>query len=202
MKIFCIGANKTGTTSLQKEFERLGYSVGSQPAACRLLREYAANNFEPIIDYCRTADVFQDFPFSYPNTFKYLDEAYPNSKFILSVRNSPEEWYGSVVGFHSKLLNTKSTPTAEHLKNHNYIWKGWMWEAHKVAYNITEENPYDKDILMKFYIDYNNSVLEYFKDNDNLLVINLAEENSYQRFLEFLNIDSPFKQFPHKNKSR
>lgn len=200
MKIFCIGRNKTGTTSLQREFERLGYRVGSQPMASKLLREYVDNNFQPIIEYCKSADVFQDFPFSYPKTFQHLDKAYPDSKFILSVRNSPEEWYESVIRFHKNLLG--KSMNASGMKKYPYIWEGWIWEAHKAIYNVSEDDTHNKDELIRTYNEYNNSVLDYFKGRDNLLILNLAEDGSYQNFLKFLNIESPFNNFLHENRSR
>lgn len=203
MKIFCIGANKTGTTSLYHEFERLGYRVGNQIVAEGLLKEYSENNFDKIIEYCQTADFFQDIPFSLPNTFKHLDKAYPNSKFILTVRNSPEEWYQSLVRFHSGIYGKDGNiPTAEDLKNATYRWKGWMWETNRILFNTPETNPYQKDLVIKSYIDYNNSVLEYFKDRNDLLVLNLAETGSYDKFTNFLGKKSTFNNFLHLNKSK
>jgi len=200
MKIFCIGRNKTGTTSLQKEFKRLGYRVGHQQKAEKLLKEYINEDFESIIQYCKTADVFQDFPFSYPKTFQHLDKAYPNSKFILTIRNSPEEWYDSVIRFHTKILG--GSPTFDIMKNHEYIWKGWIWEAQKAIYNVDETDTHNKKELIKSYKEYNEFVLKYFKDKDNLLVLNLGEVGSYQKFLKFLNIQSPFSNFLHENRTK
>lgn len=69
VKFFCIGRNKTGTTSLKSAFEDLGYPVGNQRKAEILTgKYYFEGNFQPIVDYCKTAQVFQDVPFSYPNT--------------------------------------------------------------------------------------------------------------------------------------
>jgi hypothetical protein len=45
-------------------------------------------------------------------------------------------------------------------------------------------------------------VLEYFKDRpDDLLVINLADKGEYQRFVDFIRIQSPFLDFPWENKT-
>ncbi len=76
-KIFCIGQNKTGTTSIRKACEDLGFDVGNQRVAENLLINYLENDFKSIIDYCKTANVFQDFPFSWPETYKHLDKAFP-----------------------------------------------------------------------------------------------------------------------------
>jgi hypothetical protein len=69
VKYFCIGRNKTGTTSLKKAFEDLGFIVGDQRAAELLAdRHYFDGDFEEIVKYCKTAQVFKNVPFSYSNT--------------------------------------------------------------------------------------------------------------------------------------
>jgi hypothetical protein len=82
-KIFCIGRNKTGTTSLKKAFEDLGFVVGNQRKAELSSNEYWQKDFDSIIDYCNTAEVFQDFPFSYPETYKILTKLFPAANLYL-----------------------------------------------------------------------------------------------------------------------
>ncbi|MFT6996418.1 MAG: hypothetical protein ACJAQ4_000159, partial [Cryomorphaceae bacterium] len=55
-KIFCIGMNKTGTTSLEKFMELHGYACGDQVSGELLLTDFASGNFQSIIDFCQTAD--------------------------------------------------------------------------------------------------------------------------------------------------
>ena len=203
MKVFCIGRNKTGTTSLELALKELGYKMGSQTQGEMLIRQWKDNNFSPIIELAKTADAFQDIPFSYDNTYKHLDLAFPNSKFILSVRNSPEEWYNSLVRFHSKLFGNGNIPTSKNLKNASYRWKGWIYETMSNLYHTPENDPYNKEILINHYINYNKEVINYFKDRpDDLLVINLKDENSYLDFCKFLNEEPKRNNFPHLNKSK
>ncbi|MBL8002779.1 MAG: hypothetical protein JNL05_12550 [Flavobacteriales bacterium] len=202
-KIFCIGRNKTGTTSLQKAFQDLGYVVGDQRAAELLYDEhYFQRDFHPIIDYCRTAQVFQDVPFSCPYLYVALDQAFPGSKFILSVRDSPEQWYDSAVRFHAKLWGTNGLPpTAEQLRNAMYVRKGWAANLFRI-WGTPEEEPYQKDIAIGHYERHNAAVREYFKFRTaDLLVLNLAEPGSYQKFIEFLGVVSPFDTFPWENRT-
>jgi hypothetical protein len=103
-KIFCIGMNKTGTTSLEKFMELHGYACGDQVSGELLLTDFASGNFQSIIDFCQTADFFQDLPFSAPNCYKVLRVNYPDAKYILTVRDSAETWYNSLVRFHEKVL--------------------------------------------------------------------------------------------------
>src|SRR5207249_2275253 len=75
-KIFCIGRNKTGTQSLKKAMSDLGYITGNQRKAEKLIDYYKIRDFKPIIDFCKTAQFFQDVPFSWPFTFIAMDVAF------------------------------------------------------------------------------------------------------------------------------
>src|SRR5690554_936986 len=176
-KIFGIGNNKTGTTSLKKAMLDLGYSVGNQRTAEKMMEQWAKRDFRKLIRYCHTAQFFQDVPFSKPYTYVVLDHEFPGSKFILTVRDSPEQWYNSSTKFHAKLWGVEGRiPTKEDLIEASYIYKGWAWEFN-VYMNITPENdPYQKDLLVKSYIDYNESVIKYFEHRpEDLLIINLSD---------------------------
>lgn len=65
-KIFCTGRNKTGTTSVKRAFQDLGYRVGKEEMAYKYLHAYAKRDFKPIKKFCKTAQVFEDIPFSLP----------------------------------------------------------------------------------------------------------------------------------------
>ena len=201
-KIFCIGMNKTGTTSIAKTFKNLGFVVGNQRQAELLLDTYTARDFKPIIGYCRTAQVFQDFPFSYPETYKHLEKAFPRSKLILTVRNDAEQWYESITRFHAKLFGCGRIPTAEQLKNATYVRRGWMWQCAQELCKTPEDDPYNKEMLIRRYNSYNQEVIEYFSGRpEDLVVINLAERGAYKRLMDFLDIQSPFDDFPWRNKT-
>ena len=202
-KIFGIGNNKTGTTSLEKAVRDLGFKVGNQRQAELFHDEWSMRNFTPIIEYCKTAEFFQDFPFSKSFTFIALDQAFPNSKFILTVRDNPEQWYNSVTGFHAKLWGKDGRiPTKEDLQNATYIFKGRPWLMNRLNYTTPESNPYQKDILIKSYIDYNNSVLEYFRHRqEDLLVLNVADKDAYRKLCLFLNKPVTSDEFPWENKT-
>ncbi len=65
-----------------------------------------------------------------------------------------------------------------------------------------EQDPYNKAIMIEHYERYNRDVIEYFKDRpEALLVINIADKGAYQKFVEFLGINSPYHDFPWKNKT-
>ena len=202
-KIFCIGLGKTGTTSIQKFYTEHGLETGDQNAGERLLHTYLKRDFSPIISLCHTAEAFQDVPFSLPFTFQTLDQTFPNAKFILTVRNSATEWYESLVRFHSKrLTDGKRVPAKEDLKNDNYSYPGFNWEATKFVYNIPDEDPYNQEILTSFYRRHNQNVEDYFRYRDNFIKINVANDADYARLCSFLELKSTADKFPWENKSK
>lgn len=202
-KYFCIGCNKTGTTSVSHAFRDLGFIVGRQYDAEMLSdRHYFKGEFQPIIDYCRTAQVFQDVPFSKPGTFREVDRAYPGSKFILTIRDSPEQWYRSLTSYHSKKFGQGSLPTAAQLKEAVYRRKGMPYDNLKRMYGTPDDDLYHKETLIAAYQRHNQDVIDYFADRpQDLLVINVAEPGAYARFLSFLGVSSPLQDFPWSNKT-
>jgi len=202
IKYFCVGRNKTGTTSLKKAFEDLGYPVGDQRVAEKLAgSHYFNDNFAPIIKYCESAQVFQDAPFSWAKTYKYIDKAYPNSKFILTIRDDAEQWHQSITSFHAQMFGNGSTPSAEDLRCVEYVRKGWVYDAVKL-HGTPDDDLYNKEIMMAHYNQHNADVMAYFKDRqEDLCVINLSKEDSYQVFCDFVGEKPLYDTFPWENKT-
>src|SRR5690242_9317282 len=163
LKVFCIGANKTGTTSLAMFFRSINYKIGNQEEGELLLREWSIRNFGPIIELAKTADFFQDIPFSCPYTYQALDMAFPAAKFILSVRDSADQWYRSLVHAHYNLLGQNRLPSSDDLKRFGYRYKGWIHESLTLIGGVPYDNPYDKHTLISSYNQHNELVKQYFK---------------------------------------
>lgn len=203
-KFFCIGRNKTGTTSLKQAFNDLGFVVGDQRKAERIYdKDYHYGNWSSLIAYCKSAQVFQDMPFTMFPVIPHIDKAYPGSKFILSIRDDTEQWYRSITRFHGKLFGKDGrVPTADDLRNATYIRKGFMYKAVIIDFGTSEQDPYNREILCARYEQHNSQVMEYFKDRpDDLLVINLSDEEAYRKFVNFIGVDSPYDSFPWENKT-
>ncbi len=202
-KIFCIGTNKTGTTSMATIFRELEIPVASQRKAELLFKDLSNKNLKDFYKYVKYGGVaFQDIPFSLPNTFKILDVKFPDSKFILTIRDSPEVWYNSLTTYHAKLFGNGNIPNKLDLKNAKYVYPGWMWESYQLYYKTPEDDIYNKPILIQQYTDYNNSVLDYFKEQpEKLLVVNLKESNAAEKISRFLNSKKVLEKIPWKNKT-
>ena len=196
-RIFCIGRNKTGTTSIKSALLDLGFVVGDQRQAEILYdRHYFAGEFGPIVDYCRSAEAFQDVPFSCPGTYRHLDRAFPGARFILSVRDSPEQWYRSLTRFHARLYGGGAIPSYADLQKARYVRPGFMTHIVRL-YGTSPEDPYAPAAMMASYARHNAEVLDHFAGRpDQLLVVNLAEPDAYSRFKDFLGVAAPGDSFP------
>lgn len=202
-KIFCIGLNKTGTTSMKKAMEELNFKVGNQREAELLFDDWIKRDFKRLINYCKTAEFFQDAPFSFPYTFIAMDLAFPGSKFILTIRDDAVQWYNSLIRFHGKLWgNGNVPPTSEDLKNANYIYPSFPFYSRMHLHNVSERDPYNKDILIDYYKMHNKNVIDYFRHRSkDLLVLNIAEIDAFKKLVDFLNITSNRTDFPWENKT-
>lgn len=203
-KVFCIGCNKTGTTSIGAALESLGYRVGDQQVAERLIGDWARRDFGRIVGYCRSADAFQDVPFSLDDTYQALDEAFPGSKFVLTVRGSADEWFDSLTRFHTRLLRKNRLPTAEDLRSFEYNEPGWMWEAHRAIFldGADESLLYNREYYKQQYDAHNRAVQKFFKwRRDDLLVLNLGTSDAMVSLCRFLGHELGERRMPHLNKS-
>ncbi len=202
-KVFCIGQNKTGTTTVEAVLKSLGYKMGNQAKAESLIYEWSKRDFKNIIKLCKTADAFQDIPFSNDFTFVALDCAFPGSKFILTIRNDKDEWFESLTRFHTKIVGKDRLPTADDLKEFNYRYKGFLWDAQTLKYGIDERTLYDYNIYTNYYENYNKRIHEYFKYKmENLLVLNLSDKDAMEKLYTFLGIKYNGQKLPHLNKSK
>ena len=100
-KIFCIGYQKTGTTTLGRSLKILGYRHSSFDRIV-YFEYYKKNlNIEKIIDYTTKFDSFDDMPWSKEDVIPILDQTFPNSKFIYLCRDE-ESWKTSFYNWEYK----------------------------------------------------------------------------------------------------
>lgn len=78
-KVFCIGYNKTGTTTIGKSLEILGYRNSSFNK--RVFLEYKSNQIDKVLDYTARFDSMDDLPWLRIDMIPILDKAFPNMVF-------------------------------------------------------------------------------------------------------------------------
>lgn len=93
-KVFCIGYNKTGTTSLGQSLRMLGYRHSSFNK--KVWRKYYNNNeIVKILNYTSKFDSVDDLPWLKEDMIPIMDRVFPNSKFIYLTRDE-ESWKKSL----------------------------------------------------------------------------------------------------------
>ena len=189
-KIFGIGFNKTGTSTLGRCFDTLGYSPNFSPKAApttfymspRPLNRaiYDHGNYGPALQVANSYRAFQDRPWNIWDMYKVLDAAFSDSKFILTYRD-PEKWWASV----DRWLNIRHKN--DHARLDRYL-------------KHLKVDSLDKDKCIASYLQYNEDVKKYFNGKTNLLLVNFEDGDSWEKLCDFLNKPIPDVPFPHINK--
>ncbi len=205
MKIFCIGYNKTGSTSLYHSILNLGVrgDLSTMEEGEFLMYDVAEGNVNNVIDWIEKrndVDLFKDLPFSLPYVWKLLYEKYPNAIYILSERDSSEQWYNSIYKFHTQFYNFSPNPTWDEVSKADYRYLrndlkgGCLYDYMSYTFG-KEEVPYDKDKLIASYESHNNEVKEFFKDKNNFISVNVSNDNDYLKLCSFLGKDPTDNKF-------
>lgn len=175
MKIFGIGLQKTGTSTLGVCLKKMGYQhISYNDNAISYFREA---NFQKLQSLIERYDSFEDEPWAH--AFHYLYSWYPRAKFVLTVRKDPEAW------FNSMCQHCQRIPHNPHRR-----------------FFFGHDTPFDhKDEYIKVYKNHIQNVLRTFKeDKDKLLVVCWEENDGWKQICDFLNTQVPDIPFPHANK--
>lgn len=187
-KIFQIGFNRCGTTSLYKFFQNscidnLKCIHWDNGDIAKTIFNNNSNGIPPLYNskYLRY-DFISDmegnidnkiYYFAFLDSYKLLDKYYPNSKFILNTRNK-KNWINSrLKHYHKKDINLqKKTYSC------NDIIKLWdyQWDYH------------------------HNNIISYFKNRKKDLLIFDIETTSAKPIIDFFSeLSFSTSNFPHKN---
>jgi len=175
MKVFGIGLQRTGLTSLTTALNQLGIKSIQCP------KELFQDIEHGII---REYDGFTDNPVQL--LYKELDKKYPNSKFIFTLRDEAS-WL--------KSIEWLFTIGAVKFKKAKELFS----EFHLQFYGTLEFE--EKSFRDKFRI-YNQGVLDYFMGRpEDLLTINIQKGDGFEKLCPFLGKPVPHEEcFPHRNK--
>lgn len=198
-KLFVIGFNKTGTESMKHFLISLGRKFANQRYGEVLFQSILKDEYEKLHRLISTADSFKDIPYNINNVFIELDKSYPDSKFILTTRDS-ESWFKSIKHFHKKF----GVNISESIKNVKYVSNDFFYLYYTECLNFDFNLSYDdnKFNMINAYESYNQRVKDYFKDKpDKLLVIDLFDTNKSEKVCDFLGIKYKNQQYPHSNKT-
>ena len=176
-KYFIIGLNKTGTTSIR---HALG---GALQTEC-ITSIRSMYKIDAILSFTDSLIregkiIFKDRPWN-SGCYKELNERYPNSKFILTIRDQ-EEWWLSVKDW----LSMKAKWTKK-LNRDNKIRKlASKIKTYNRHFNCPKIN---KNCYINYYNSYNNAVIEYFKNKSNFYILNLRKDFNWTSIQKITNL--------------
>lgn len=180
-KVFGIGLPKTGTTSLHIALQILGYRSCAFAGDKRTFKELREGNYR--LSVLRNFDAVSDIPI--PAIFAQLDEFWPKSKFILTIRNL-DNWLESCRKAHFNRVSEVPEPGSLRdfyrtmlygCPTFNEARFRWIHHAHRLC------------------------VEDYFKGDkfDQLLIMDVTNGDGWVKLCKFLNRDVPNCEFPHAN---
>lgn len=176
-RIFGIGLNKTGTSSLKHAYRALGLRDFDRRA--RAFALYQAGDLPRLFNLIDGFEAFQDWP--WPLLVPDLLARYPDAQFILTRRRSPEAWVESLKA-HALRTHPDNNPRLD-IYGHAYPHGR---EAEHVA----------------FYLAHQDAVRALFADRaDQLLEVCWEEGDSWERLCGFLGRPVPSAPFPHANRA-
>ena len=181
-KIFCIGLNKTGTSSLHEAFKILGYnSVHFKDDQGNNIKTIIRDNYlngDNILKGLEQYDAFSDWDrIDTHKCFKEFDQQYPNSKFILNTR-SLKDWLKS---------RKKHVMRNQERKRKNPDLPIKWFKVNRRAW-------------AKHYKRHHREVYNYFKGRENeLLVFDVTKGDGWEKLCSFLEVKVPEIPFPRKN---
>jgi hypothetical protein len=110
-----------------------------------------------------------------------------------------------LVSFHTKRFskNKSDIPNEDELKTALYRYEGWALDIKKFFFGFPAVELYDEKHYKKLYLDHISDVKKYFSGRQNdLLLLNVSENNSYQSLASFLDIKiENDAKFPWLNKT-
>ncbi len=180
-KIFGIGLPKTGTSSLSAALKILGYQVCDFPSDESTVAELRAGNYQ--LSILKQFDALTDIPI--PAIYPQLDTVYPNSKFILTVRDL-NSWLDSCR--HAPFNQLDAVPKP-----------GTKREFYRTL--LYGCNQFNEDRFTWVYHSHLKLVYDYFsaEKQPQFLVLDIFNGDGWDKLCEFLEKNIPNEPFPHKN---
>lgn len=178
MKVFGIGLNKTGTTTLGRALQIIGFKSHISCDA-ESLKNLRAGNLDAVFQVIDQYESFEDWP--WPLMYQELFEKYDDAKFILTTRKSPEVWFQSLA---------------------KHALKKGKSNNRKLAYGYhtpTDNKPHHID----FYNEHNEAVRRFFKENapDKLIEICWENGDDWEKLCHFLDRPIPNEPIPFLNRA-
>jgi hypothetical protein len=186
MKVFGIGLSRTGTKSLTMALNQLNFKVIHYPSGQTILNELESGNYN--FSVLKEFDGITDITVA--PYYAQLDQLFPDSKFILTVRDK-DSWLRSIEAHWSGKPVLETAPDNEAKMKLRRLLRLAVYGTYV----------FNKERLSYVYDLHYKNVIEYFKDRpDSLLVINICGGESWNKLCPFLNLPLLNEPFPSMQK--
>lgn len=144
-KVVCIGYNKTGTTSVGRALESLGFFhlTYRQPH----WRAYKQGRIENLLNVVTRVDSLDDLPWLKEDIFPYIDQRFPGSRFIYLERDE-ESWRRSFMQWRDRVFGylPDLDKAADQFREHKaFVEEYFAQRPHDVLkLNVCDPNPFDR----------------------------------------------------------
>ena len=175
-KVIGLGYSKTGTTTLRECFREFGLPfIGFE---VDLTRQVVGGDPGPALAALAAYEAAANWP--WPLIYREIDEAYPGSRFILTVRRDGPTWFRSLVS------QAKKKPRGE--------YREWVYgQGNPVGH---------EDELIARYDAHTDAVRRHFADRpEQLLEVCWETGSGWRELCEFLGRPIPAAPFPRANPS-
>ena len=194
-KVFGIGLSRTGTSSLADALQRLGLRSIHFPAdpitQAELIAFYAHRATAgrlTIVDQC---DAVTDTPIV--PIYKELSELYPDSRFILTVREQ-DEWLPACEEFWSRSMGPL------YCQYSGTAFAKYVRIVNKEVYGSSD---FDRELFKAVYESHVKGVMSWFAHSpERLLILDICSGQGWKELCTFLGCPVPALAFPHTNASR
>lgn len=184
-RVFGIGMHKTGTVSLHQALQLMGLDSVHWPSAHWAKAVWAEMRQVGRSSTLERHYAATDFPL--PLLYRELDQGYPGSKFILTIRDE-NAWLESVRRHWDPQYN---------LFRSQWDRDPFTHRCHLEAYGRRQ---FDPEVMLARYRRHNASVQNYFSDRpEDLLVLDLDRGEPWARLSEFLRVAVPRVSYPQSN---
>ena len=192
-KVFGIGLSRTGTTSLTQALHLLGYKAIHFPhdsvTRAQVYHFFASELQCLSLALLQEADAITDTPVCC--LYQALDQAYPGSKFILTVREK-HSWLRSCRSFWVEQVEPycRAMPAS------------WLAQYSRVVHErLYGTQEYEQETFSRAYDAYTAEVREYFRERpQDLLVLDICGGEGWSKLAPFLEVPIPEAPFPWENR--
>jgi hypothetical protein len=185
-RIFGVGFQRTGTTSLHTALQSCGLDSGHWESAT-----WARSIWWEMNKWGRSGTLEQFYAVCdnpVPVLYEKLDTAYPGSKFILTIRDT-DAWANSVERFWTYEGNTQ-----------RWTWDedGFSHKMHGIIYGTVD---FDRTTFIARYNRHNAAVKHYFRHRPgDLLVLHVNDRLTMNPLCGFLGLAPAEDMFPIANR--